>query len=358
VWAKAQQKLKQNPHNRKIFETIEKALLVVCLEDSSPSGVDDFGCIVAAGDASNRYFDKVLQVIIFQNGRVGLNGEHTPFDALTIGSMISEGLSKFYRKEALPSYRILSSPQHLEFQSLQELKPQLVDAEKHWKELSGDMDFHVEIFRDYGSERIKKDLHTSPDAFIQMALQLAYYKMYKKGTPTYETGTTRAFYHGRTETVRTFSVDTAEFTKSMDSKDISNSNKLQLLQKALKSHLHYMGDATKGKGCDRHLMGMKILALQEGTKMPAIFTNKAYSDSLNYRLSTSNIGGYNFYWGGFGNVVPDGYGVCYRPRDDLIYFTIVCRHSCPTTNSLKLGAAITQSLREMWTLCTTATAKL
>ena len=42
----------------------------------------------------------------------------------------------------------------------------------------------------------------SPDSYIQMAMQLAYYRIYGRFTSTYETQQTRAFLHGRTGTVR------------------------------------------------------------------------------------------------------------------------------------------------------------
>ncbi len=60
----------------------------------------------------------------------------------------------------------------------------------------------------------------SPDAFVQMALQLAYYRQYGEPCPTYESASTRGFLHGRTETVRSCSVDSVTFTKAFDDKDI------------------------------------------------------------------------------------------------------------------------------------------
>jgi len=39
----------------------------------------------------------------------------------------------------------------------------------------------------------------SPDGYVQMAFQLAYYTMYDKLVLTYESAHTRQFAHGRTE---------------------------------------------------------------------------------------------------------------------------------------------------------------
>lgn len=49
--------------------------------------------------------------------------------------------------------------------------------------LADDVDFHVFSFRDFGKGKIKK-CRVSPDAFIQMALQLAYYRV-RKNANTY-----------------------------------------------------------------------------------------------------------------------------------------------------------------------------
>ncbi|CAJ0829906.1 20768_t:CDS:10 [Entrophospora sp. SA101] len=49
-----------------------------------------------------------------------------------------------------------------------------------------------------------------PNAYIQMVIQLAYYKLHRKVVPTYETGSTRQFSHGCTETIRTLSAEKSD----------------------------------------------------------------------------------------------------------------------------------------------------
>jgi len=55
----------------------------------------------------------------------------------------------------------------------------------------------------------------SPDAFIQMAIQLAWYKTRGEFTATYETILTRMFKHGRTETLRTLTRESWQWVLSM-----------------------------------------------------------------------------------------------------------------------------------------------
>lgn len=65
-------------------------------------------------------------------------------------------------------------------------------------------------------EDIKKYIHIHPDTYFQLCLQLAYFKIHNfKPAPTYETGSTRRFYRGRTETVRTCSPELVAWCRSM-----------------------------------------------------------------------------------------------------------------------------------------------
>ncbi len=71
--------------------------------------------------------------------------------------------------------------------------------------LIADLDLHVMNNDAFGKGAIKK-CKTSPDVFIQLALQLAYVSQSEDKRPclTYEASMTRLFKEGRTETVRPF----------------------------------------------------------------------------------------------------------------------------------------------------------
>ena len=81
------------------------------------------------------------------------------------------------------------------------------------------MDSLLLQYSGYGSNFMKK-AKSSPDGWMQMVYQLAYYRQYGKPCPTYESASTRKFLTGRTETVRSCSVDTVAFTKAWDDKDV------------------------------------------------------------------------------------------------------------------------------------------
>jgi carnitine O-acetyltransferase len=59
----------------------------------------------------------------------------------------------------------------------------------------------------------------SPDAYIQMVMQLAWFRQVGTVVSTYETGLTRLFKHGRTETIRTLSNESYAWVKAMDTEE-------------------------------------------------------------------------------------------------------------------------------------------
>ena len=72
--------------------------------------------------------------------------------------------------------------------------------------------------------------NVSPDAFIQMAMQLAYYRNIGKFHATYEASMTRLYKHGRTETVRPVTRDSVAFVRSMLDPNAAAEDRLKLLQ--------------------------------------------------------------------------------------------------------------------------------
>lgn len=47
--------------------------------------------------------------------------------------------------------------------------------------------------------------------------------------------------------------------------------------------------AINGQAIDRHLLGLKMIALEDKLPLPAIFADKAYNKALHYKLSTSQV---------------------------------------------------------------------
>lgn len=77
-----------------------------------------------------------------------------------------------------------------------------------------DLDFYVYRFKGFGKDFIKS-CKCSPDAFIQLAMQLAYYRLYGHLVATYESAGTRRFLLGRVDCIRSASVEALKWVQSM-----------------------------------------------------------------------------------------------------------------------------------------------
>lgn len=77
-----------------------------------------------------------------------------------------------------------------------------------------DLDFYVYRYTNYGKDFIKSCKY-SPDAYIQMALQLAYYRLNGHLVATYESASTRRFLLGRVDCIRSATTEALSWVQSM-----------------------------------------------------------------------------------------------------------------------------------------------
>lgn len=113
-----------------------------------------------------------------------------------------------------------------------------------------------------------------------------------------------------------------------------------------------MNDAMNNEGCDRHFLGLYMIAQEEGLELPSIFGDPAFikaGGGGNYVLSTSCAG----YWsvaGGVPPMVEDGYGCFYGIEDNRITFAITSYKRCPETECTAFFNNLKLSLNNMQTI--------
>lgn len=96
----------------------------------------------------------------------------------------------------------------------------ITDADIAAQKLLNDLQLRIYVHDNYGKGFMKTS-RVSPDAYIQMALQLAYYRDAGRFSLTYEASMTRLYREGRTETVRPCTIESADWVKSMESDNFS-----------------------------------------------------------------------------------------------------------------------------------------
>ncbi|ORX77487.1 acyltransferase ChoActase/COT/CPT [Basidiobolus meristosporus CBS 931.73] len=349
VWGKIRNELSQFPENASTLQDIDESLFVLCLDDIGPEGDADHAHhhIFHRNDAKNRWFDKPLQFIVANNGVAGVNGEHSPVDAAVPGGIFNYISSGNSNREELEANVSLPPPEQLRWSVTSNVTDAISAAESNAKKLIKNIQSLCLHYDGYGSDWIK-NAKVSPDAYVQMALQLAYYRQYGECCPTYETASTRTFAFGRTETVRVCSSDSVAFVEAFDDNSIDDREKLILFKKAIESHLEYMKAASSGRGVDRHLLGLRSVIASEAEREAAtIFSDPSYLKSMYFKLSTSNMSPGDHFYGGFGPVVPEGYGVNYAIGKNSMKFSISSWKNCKETDSDIFRDSLSTSLNDL-----------
>lgn len=319
VWTAARNNL-LNAHasNRTALETIQSASFVVCLDDAAPVTLEERAHQYWHGDGQNRWFDKPLEFIINSNGTSGFIGEHSMMDG-TPTHRLNDYINMLITTNKLdfgnPTIRSnLPEPLPILFQLNDTVKSDIQRAITDFEDVIGQHELKVQAYQGYGKGLIKQ-FKCSPDAYVQMMIQLAYAKMHGRNRPTYESATTRRFQQGRTETGRSVSDESVAFCKAMGDPSVSAEECVKLFRAAVDALVKYITVASDGRGVDRHLFGLKK-CVREGEDMPAIFRDPAYAYSSTWYLSTSQLSSEYFNGYGWSQVVDEGFGIAYMINEN------------------------------------------
>uniref|UniRef100_H2LR59 Uncharacterized protein n=1 Tax=Oryzias latipes TaxID=8090 RepID=H2LR59_ORYLA len=370
-WAEARVKYFSSGINKRSLDVIERAAFFVTLDDEEqgtmrddqPASLDNYAKSLLHGKCYDRWFDKSFSVIYYKNGKSGINGEHSWADAPVVAHvweyvLATDSFQLGYNEEGHCKGEVdasLPQPQKLNWEISPECEEQISRSLAVAQALADDVDFHVLSFRDFGKGQIKK-CKVSPDAFIQMTLQLAYYR--ERGTfcLTYEASMTRLFREGRTETVRSCTNESSAFVRALENGEPADVCR-RLFRGASEKHQQLYRMAMTGAGIDRHIFCLYVVSKYLGLESP--FLKEVLAEP--WRLSTSqtsiqqvelfdlaNHPEYISCGGGFGPVADDGYGVSYNfIGENVINFHISCKHSCPSTDAHKFGDQIRKAVNDL-----------
>jgi carnitine O-palmitoyltransferase 2 len=327
IWADARIELMKDPINKSSIEISDSALFALTLDEDAPSSLAAVSRAMLIGNGQNRWFDKSFNLVVFSNGKAGLSWEHSWGDGIAILTLF-EALHKSACAQAHRShssstttsshlYRAHRLPWNLSSSS----KESIQEACKAANEMSALL--FLRVFRsDLLSRTTSKNAGFSPDALLQMSLQLGYAKAHPlqlTSPSTYEAASTSAFFKGRTETIRVASPESATFIKTFRSSSSSISDRLEALKAASFRHRTSSIESASGKGCDRHLF-----ALQNALPTDPLFNNDAWTIWSKIRLSTSTLSSPALEGGGFGPVNDTAYSIGYGSSDDGCQFSLAC----------------------------------
>lgn len=171
--------------------------------------------------------------------------------------------------------------------------------------------------------------------------------MHAEPAAQYESAHLRIFDGGRTETIRSCSNESLDFCRSMLDFKFTDQERAEKLRKAVAGHQLYAKLALQGKGVDRHLFGLKLMALENGLPIPDFFSSPGFIKSSNFRVSTSQVATKYEAFMGYGPAVDDGYACCYNPREHDIILAISSWRHCEITNHIKFSNSLEKSFSQM-----------
>ena len=404
----------EGSNNSECLNIVDSALFVICLDYTEPAdsselcgnmlcGTNEVVRGVQVGTCTNRWYDK-LQIIVCKNGSAGINFEHTGVDGHTVlrfasdvytdtilrfAKSINGGAPTLWKSQSPdPSKRdpdsfgdISTTPHKLEWDMIPELQIALRFAETRLADLIHQNEFRTLDFAGYGKNFITS-MGYSPDAFVQMAFQAAYYGLYGRIENTYEPAMTKMYYHGRTEAIRTVTPEATEFVRTFWAENPPQ-KKVDALKTATQKHTAVTKESNKAQGHDRHLYALYCVwqrkvnsdsaelasnagfssngyssptdgsdssnpkRLEESSspksrsragtdtsrspapplhQMPALFSDSGWDKINNTVLSTSNCGNPALRHFGFGPTSADGFGIGYIIKDDSISVCASSKH--------------------------------
>ncbi|XP_065738383.1 carnitine O-palmitoyltransferase 1, liver isoform isoform X3 [Phocoena phocoena] len=374
-WARCRQAYFGHGKNKQSLDAVEKAAFFVTLDETEQgyreedpvTSMDSYAKSLLHGRCFDRWFDKSITFVIFKNGKMGINAEHSWADAPIIGHLweyvlATDSFQLGYAEDGHCKGDTNSNipyPTRLQWDIPQECQEVIETSLSSANLLASDVDFCSFLFSAFGKGLIKK-CRTSPDAFVQLSLQLAHYKDMGKFSLTYEASMTRLFREGRTETVRSCTTESCNFVLAMVDPTQTVEQRLKLFKIASKKHQHLCHLAMTGSGIDRHLFCLYVVSKYLAVDSP--FLKEVLSEP--WRLSTSQTPQqqvelfnleknpeYVSSGGGFGPVADDGYGVSYiLVGEKLISFHISSKFSCPETDSHRFGKNLKQAMIDIVSL--------
>lgn len=277
----------EGSNNADCLGIVDSALFILCLDYTEPAsgaelcqnmlcGTSLVEKGVQVGTCTNRWYDK-LQIIVCKNGSAGINFEHTGVDGHTVlrfaSDVYTDTILRFARTingqapslwasaSPDPSKRdpasfgdVSTTPHKLEWDMVPELGIALRFAETRLADLIQQNEFQTLDFAHYG-KNFMTSMGFSPDAFVQMAFQAAYYGLYGRVECTYEPAMTKVYLHGRTEAIRSVTPESVDFVQTFWG-EVPPQQKVDALKKACQKHVANTRECAKAQGCDRHLYAL------------------------------------------------------------------------------------------------------
>lgn len=323
-WAASRQALLDcDPGNAERLDAVETALFCLCLEDTTPSGALEASDQLLHGDSGNRWFDKALSLIVFRDGTAGLNGEHCKLDGTTMVSFVDAVLGSSAQEQSRWSGgQAQGTPAcaPIEFVLDADLRADVRAAAASFAAYAADTATIVASIENFTSDRAKQ-LRMSPDAFAQMAFQLAHQRAKGHLGATYESIATQHYRHGRTEAMRVVTPEVVRFVAAMDDAQADEQTRRAAFRAAAQMHVERARQCQAGQAPEQHLWELQLIQQRRGAELGvteplALYESPGWLTMRDDYLSTSAVPSTRVQFFGFGSTSDKCIGIGYALLPD------------------------------------------
>ena len=176
-WWQAREGLLRIEGNAEALEVLERSMFHVSLEDTEPVTQTEVNWSTLY-EVRNRFCDKTINLLVYGNGKASFVGEHSKSDGSPTARLCDMVLAALSKGEfgdsaaAAEGSSSLSTPTRVPISFDGAALKALETAEAYVASEHAAHDQQSITFHGYGKDTIKK-MGFSPDAFAQMAIQLA-----------------------------------------------------------------------------------------------------------------------------------------------------------------------------------------
>jgi carnitine O-acetyltransferase len=318
-WAASRRALRAcHPGNTDALDTIETALFCMCLEDFAPTDTQEACDQLLHGDSGNRWFDKAVSFIVFHDGTAGINVEHCGLDGSTVLNFVDTLLDASAEERSVQSgaqAQGLPAIDAVEFVLDGDLQTDVRATATSFAAYAANTATRILSFDDFGGNRAKQ-LRMSPDAFVQMAYQLAHKRAKGLVGATYESIATRQYRHGRTEAMRVVTPEVMRFVTAMDDHEADLATRRAAFRTAAEKHVARVRECQTGQAPEQHLWELQLIQQRLGkelgvTEPLALYETPGWLKMRDDYLSTSSAPSTNIQYFGFGSTSSRCIGIAY-----------------------------------------------
>lgn len=313
-WAATRQGLlAHSERNAAALDTVERALLCLCLDDFADPDPDAVCARLLYGDGANRWSDKSLSLIVFADGQAGLSVDRGALDESTVADFVNTLLgspSVEHSRRAGAQSQGLPAVDAVEFELDDALRANVRVAGEEFADYQTGLATATASFDEFGAETAER-LEVSPDAFLRLACQLAHNRARGFLGSTSATVPNPGYHHGRTELLRVGTPESVRFVAIMDDPDADTAARTGAFRAALDAQEQRVRECRTGRAPEQHLAELRRIAQRRGrelgVRMPEVFAAPGWLAMREDHLSTSAALSENIRFFGFGP--PSGQGI-------------------------------------------------